>query len=80
MKFEDRADALIWDSLLKSYQVGIGKALKESGFTRFVWATSMSDKNCKVCRALNGVEFSVEEIEKIYPCHNHCTCGVMPKV
>ena len=80
MKFEDRADALIWDSLLKSYQVGIGKALKESGFTRFVWATSVKENHCKVCTEMNGVEFSVEEIEKIFPAHFHCTCGIMPKV
>jgi SPP1 gp7 family putative phage head morphogenesis protein len=80
MKFENRAEALVWNSLLHSYHLGLGKALKESGFKRFVWATAMSEKNCKVCLALNGVEFSADEIEKIFPAHIHCICSLMPKV
>ncbi len=80
MKFEDRASGVSWKALLNSYNVGLVKVLRESGFKKFVFATSATEKNCKVCKALNGVELSADEIAEIFPCHLNCSCFVLPKV
>ena len=80
MKFEDRADALVWTSLLHSYHMGLGKALKSSGFKRFVWCTSIKDNQCVVCKAMNGIELSAEEVEHVFPAHPRCSCFMIPKM
>lgn len=80
MKFEDRINSLILNSLVKSYNVGISEALKESNFMTFVWATSSLENHCKLCNALNGVEFTAAEVAEMFPAHVNCLCHLLPKV
>jgi SPP1 gp7 family putative phage head morphogenesis protein len=80
MNYEKEVLNISWKSLVNSYNSALVKVLRESGFKKFVFATSTSDKTCKVCDSLNGVEFSVDEISEIFPVHPNCSCSLLPKV
>ena len=80
MKFEDRMEALVWKALLNSFSLGLGTAYKRSNYNKFIWVTPNWERNCKVCKAMNGVEISSEDAENLFPAHPHCICFPMPKV
>jgi SPP1 gp7 family putative phage head morphogenesis protein len=80
MKFEQRSESIAWHALLRSYNLGLGRAFSSIDIKKFIWVTPQSEKNCKVCNALNGVELSEDDIKEVYPAHPNCTCHLFPKI
>lgn len=79
MKFETRVESLAWYALMKSFNLGLGSTYRESDFVKYIWVTPRSEKNCKICRSMNGIELSLEDIGKLCPAHPSCSCILMPK-
>jgi len=80
MKFEQRSEALAWHALLRSYNLGLGRAFSSIDVKKFIWVTLQSEKNCEICSSLDGVELSENDIHEVYPCHPGCCCHLLPKL
>ena len=80
MDFNRRSEALAWHALLRSYNLGLGQAFSSIDVKKFIWVTPSWEKNCKVCKALDGVELSENDIKEVYPAHPGCPCFLVPKV
>ena len=50
---------------------------KEIGFTKAIW---LATDACEECEALDGQEFSLDEIQRMLPRHPNCTCSFLLEV
>ena len=79
MKEEKRIEALVWSALLKAYNAGLKSAF-QGRFDSVVWTTTKRQENCELCKSLDGVKFSIEDVEELFPLHPFCSCSIIPKI
>ena len=70
---ENRVNNFVDDGLYVAYFRGVTAAVRSLGYDRGRWIVTSSNP-CEQCLGRHGHVFTIEELNHIYPGHNHCQC------
>jgi len=72
-----RATLIARTETLRAHNEGRKVFYRQVGITKVRWLIADDERTCKVCRALDGKVFGIDEVEGP-PSHPGCRCGTLP--
>jgi SPP1 gp7 family putative phage head morphogenesis protein len=81
LDYEGRIDAIAQVSVWGIFNMLIAWSARDAGFQKVVWVTRMDEKTCSECASLDGMEWSVGELDSAGfmspPIHPNCRCRLI---